>query len=97
MKSTAVKAKKESVKRITAKEFDKKVDSGEDISSYLDFDNAVWKVNVDFPTWMVAALDKEADRLSVPRQALIKMWIDQKLKEAGAQCAIGSTGESRYK
>ena len=76
-------AKPKKVKKpISSAAFEKLVDEGADLSEHLDVGRAVWKVNVDFPTWMVKALDKEADRLSVPRQALIKMWIDEKLKEA---------------
>jgi hypothetical protein len=36
-------------------------------------------VNVDFPVWMIAALDREATRLGVTRQSLIKVWIAEKL------------------
>ena len=41
------------------------------------------KVNVDFPAWVVFALDREADRLGVPRQSLIKVWIVERLEKAG--------------
>lgn len=69
-----------------AKEFDKKFDSGKSILNDLDLENAVRpgqeqkRVNVDFPAWMVARLDKEAKRLGVPRQSLIKIWIAEKLQ-----------------
>lgn len=71
MKSTSKKNK------ITAEEFDAKFDRGENIVKYLDFKKAtvVKRVNVDFPTWMVEALDKESKKLNVSRQAVIKMWI----------------------
>jgi hypothetical protein len=68
-----------------AKEFDKKFDAGESIVSYLDLEHAVRpgqeqkRVNVDFPVWMISRLDKEAKRLGVPRQSLIKIWIAEKL------------------
>lgn len=68
-------------KKITAEEFDRKFDAGEDISEYLDWDNAIKKVNVDFPIWMVKALDHESTRLGIPRQAVIKTWISDRLKE----------------
>ncbi len=70
-----------------AKNLDKKFDSGEDIIKYLDLQQAVRpgraqrRVNVDFPEWMVVSLDKEARRLGVTRQAVIKVWIAAKLKE----------------
>ncbi|MBN1847799.1 MAG: CopG family transcriptional regulator [Deltaproteobacteria bacterium] len=73
---------------MNAKELDKKFDSGEDITEFLDMSNArrpgheQKRVNVDFPVWMIHDLDKEAKRLGVPRQSLIKIWIAERLKEA---------------
>lgn len=70
-----------------AKNLDKKFDSGDDIIKYLDLEKASRpgqehrRVNVDFPEWMVDSLDKEARRLGVTRQAIIKVWIASKLKE----------------
>jgi hypothetical protein len=70
------------------KEFDKKFDEGEDISKYLDFSKArrsaleQKRVNVDFPAWMITQLDKEAKRLGVPRQSIIKLWVAERLKKA---------------
>ena len=72
-----------------AEEFDKKFDDGEDITKYLDVSKAKRpgqeqkRVNVDFPTWMIRLLDKEARRLGVPRQAIIKVWIGERLEKAG--------------
>ena len=71
---------------ITADEFDKKFDNGEDISAYVDWSKArrpnleARRVNVDFPAWMVDRLDKEARHLGVTRQSVIKMWIAERLK-----------------
>jgi len=70
-----------------AREFDKKFDKGEDISQVLDFFKArkpmagTKRINVDFPAWVVEKLDKEASRLGVPRQSLIRVWIAERLKE----------------
>ena len=70
-----------------AKEFDKKFDNGEDISKHLDLSRAkrtnqeAKRVNVDFPSWMIHTLDKEADRMGVSRQSIIKVWISERLKE----------------
>jgi hypothetical protein len=70
---------------ITAEELDEKFDNGEDVSAYFDWSKArrpnqeARRVNVDFPAWMVQSLDKEAGRLGVTRQSLIKMWIAEKL------------------
>jgi hypothetical protein len=69
-----------------AKDLDKKFDSGEDITEFLDIPNArrpsqdLKRVNVDFPIWMIHSLDKEAKRLGVPRQSIIKIWIAERLK-----------------
>ena len=71
-----------------AKEFDKKFDDGEDVSKHLDVSKArrpaqeQKRVNVDFPLWMIKLLDKEAKRLGVPRQSIIKLWIAERLKKA---------------
>jgi hypothetical protein len=71
-----------------AREFDKRFDSGQDISKYLDMTKARRpgqqhkRVNVDFPVWMIHLLDKEARRLGVPRQSIIKVWIADRLEAA---------------
>jgi hypothetical protein len=69
-----------------AKKFDEKFDSGESIAQYLELERAARpgqeqrRVNVDFPAWMISQLDREARRLGVPRQSLIKIWIAEKLQ-----------------
>ncbi len=71
-----------------AKGFDKKFDEGGDISKYLDVskvrrpEQEQKRVNVDFPLWMIHQLDKEAKRLGVPRQSIIKVWVAERLKKA---------------
>jgi macrodomain Ter protein organizer (MatP/YcbG family) len=73
-----------------AKQFDKKFDSGEDITKYLDVSKAhrpeqeQRRVNVDFPIWMIHSLDKEAKRLGVPRQSVIKVWVAERLEKKKA-------------
>ncbi len=81
------------MKMITAKEFDKKFDDGEDITEYLDLSSAIKlkdvkklktetkKVNVDFPEWIINSLDEEAKKIGVTRQSIIKVWIAERLKE----------------
>ena len=71
---------------MTAEQLDEIFDKGEeDILPYLDLAKAVRpghqakRVNVDFPSWMISRLDFEADRLGVPRQSLIKVWIAERL------------------
>ncbi len=71
-------------------EFDKKFDDGEDITGQLDFSRAARpgreqkRVNVDFPVWMIRSLDREAGRLGVPRQSVIKVWIAERLEKTQA-------------
>ena len=71
-----------------AREIDKRFEAGEDISKYLDMTRARRpeqehkRVNVDFPLWMIHLLDKEAKRLGVPRQSIIKVWIADRLENA---------------
>ena len=73
-----------------AKEFDKQFDSGENVLEYLELTKArrvgqeQKRVNVDFPIWMIHSLDKEAKRLGIPRQSLIKVLIAQHIEHAGA-------------
>ncbi|WP_029951859.1 type II toxin-antitoxin system BrnA family antitoxin [Hippea sp. KM1] len=78
--------------KITNKEFDDLFDKGEDITEYLDTDNSmsldefesrykIKRVNVDFPSYIVDLLDKEAKKIGVTRQSLIKMWISEKIFE----------------
>jgi len=70
-----------------AKDFDRKLDRGEDITPHLDRSKArrpgieQKRVNVDLPTWMIESLDKEARRLGVTRQSIIKVWIAERLEK----------------
>ena len=70
-----------------AREFDKRFDEGKDISKYLDVSKArrrgqeQKRVNVDFPLWMIQLLDREARRLGVPRQTIIKVWVAERLEK----------------
>lgn len=74
------------MKTISAAELDKRFDDGEDVTEYFDMSTArrpgleAKRVNVDFPAWVVTGLDREARRLGVTRQSLIKMWIAEKLQ-----------------
>jgi len=73
-----------------AKEFDAAFDRGEDITPYLDLsrasrpNQAQRRVNVDFPVWMLASLDREANRLGVTRQSIIKVWLAERLAHANS-------------
>ena len=72
-----------------AKELDKKFDDGQNILKHLDLSRAKRpnqeqrRVNVDFPLWMIQSLDKEAKRLGVPRQSIIKIWLAERLNKTG--------------
>lgn len=69
----------------TAKEFDDLFDSGEDITEFVDYSKGYKpnlkqkRVNIDLPIWMIDGLDKEAKRLGVERQAIMKMFLAQHL------------------
>jgi hypothetical protein len=71
-----------------AKTLDRKFDAGENVVDQLDLSKArrvgtdPKRVNVDFPAWMVDSLDREARRLGVTRQSLIKLWLAAKLDRA---------------
>lgn len=70
-----------------AKTLDNKFDDGHDISAHLDLSTAPRvnqqqrRVNVDIPTWMIEALDREAERVGVTRQSIIKVWIAERLEQ----------------
>ena len=69
-----------------ATEFDRKFDDGEDVDLDVDWSRAkrpntqAKRVNVDFPAWVVEGLDRQARRLGVTRQSLIKLWIAERLE-----------------
>ena len=70
-----------------ASELDKRFDDGEDITGELDLtkvrrpNREQRRVNVDFPVWMIESLDREARRLGVARQSIIKVWIADRLEQ----------------
>ena len=70
----------------TAKEFDEMFDSGEDISEHVDWSKAKRpnleqkRVNLDLPKWMIDRLDYEAKRIGVARQAIMKMFLAERLE-----------------
>ena len=70
-----------------AKELDEKFDAGqEDILDHFDLSNAKRinqkqkRINVDFPAWVIDSLDREANRIGVTRQSIIKMWLVERLE-----------------
>jgi hypothetical protein len=81
-----------------AKELDQKFDNGEDILDSLDLSKTKRvmqdqkRVNVDFPAWMLDSLDKEASRVGVTRQSIIKVWLAERLEQLAANKALQRTG-----
>ena len=73
-----------------AREFDERFDRGEDVTSELEMSQArrtnqePRRINVDFPAWMIESLDREAKRLGVTRQSIIKVWIAEMLERKSA-------------
>ena len=73
------------------KEFEARFDAGEDLTEALDVSQAKRvqqvqkRVNVDFPTWMIDSLDREASRMGVTRQSVIKVWLAERLTASAAK------------
>lgn len=76
---------KKKINKISASDFDKKFDDGkEDILKYTDpkstrVDYPVHRINIDIPGEMLAKVDREANRMGVPRTSLIKVWIAERV------------------
>ena len=73
-----------------AKKFEQQFDEAVDITASLDLSKAKRvlqeqkRVNVDFPTWMIDSLDREAGKLGVTRQSIIKVWLAERLEMLGS-------------
>ena len=71
-----------------AKNFEKQFDEDVDITALLDVSKAKRvlqkqkRVNVAFPTWMIESLDREAGKLGVTRQSVIKVWLAERLEKS---------------
>jgi hypothetical protein len=82
-----------------AKSFDHKFEQGEDLTRYLDLtqarrsSRATKRVNVDFPTWMIESLDREASRLGVTRQSIIKIWLAERLEHSAPNTLLDSDAD----
>jgi hypothetical protein len=72
---------------MTAKEFDRRFDEGEDITPYIDKATIrrpgleARRANVDFPEWVISTLDAQSKRIGVSRQSLIKLWISERIQQ----------------
>ncbi|MFM9913883.1 MAG: type II toxin-antitoxin system BrnA family antitoxin [Methylophilaceae bacterium] len=77
-----------------AKVFDQQFDEDVDITASLDLSKAKRvlqeqkRVNVDFPTWMIESLDREAGKLGVTRQSIIKVWLAERLDKAASNASF---------
>lgn len=71
---------------IAAEELDRRFDDGQDITEFLDLNQAFRpnleqrRVNLDLPNWMIASLDQEAKRVGVTRQSIMKVWMSERIK-----------------
>ncbi len=80
-----------------AKDFDQQFEDGTDITSSLDLSKAKCvlqnqkRVNVDFPTWMIDSLDREASKLGVTRQSVIKVWLAERLEATSSSLSVRRT------
>ena len=80
-----------------AKKFEQQFDEGVDLTVSLDLSKAKRvlqeqrRVNVDFPTWMIDSLDREASKLGVTRQSVIKVWLAERLEATASNLAFHRT------
>jgi hypothetical protein len=72
---------------MTAQEFERRFDEGEDITPYID-DSSIRRpglearrVNVDFPEWIIQKLDFQSKMIGVSRQSLIKLWVSERVQQ----------------
>lgn len=80
-----------------ANTFDNQFDEGADITASLDLSKAKRvllnpkRVNVDFPTWMIESLDREAGKLGITRQSIIKVWLAERLEDSASNMPFQRT------
>jgi hypothetical protein len=73
-----------------AEEFDRIFDDGESIIEYLDLtqikrsNSEEQTIALEFPSWMIVALNKESQRLNLPLQVIVKGWIEEKLASSNS-------------
>ena len=79
------------------KKFEQQFDDGVDLTASLDLSKAKRvlqeqkRVNVDFPTWMIDSLDREASKLGVTRQSVIKVWLAERLEATTSNLPLQRT------
>ena len=80
-----------------ANKFEQQFDEGVDVTASLDLSKArrvlqeQRRVNVDFPTWMIDSLDREASKLGVTRQSVIKVWLAERLEATASNLPFRPT------
>ena len=80
-----------------AKDFEQQFEEGLDLTASLDVSKAKRvlqeqkRVNVDFPTWMIDSLDREASKLGVTRQSVIKVWLAERLEATPSSVPLRRT------
>ena len=85
-----------------ASEFDRKFDASEDISGDVDLSKArrpslAPRRSSHFPAWVVEALDREAGRLGVTRQALVGLWIAERLGKTDRRQGVATSNAAGQK
>lgn len=72
--------------KMKASDFDKRFDDGESVIEHLDLSKArrpaeeQKRINMEMPVWMLSALDREAKKMGVSRQSIIKIWLAERLQ-----------------
>ena len=80
-----------------AKDFEQRFDEGVDLTASLDLSKArrvlqaQKRVNVDFPTWRIDFLDREASKPGVTRQSVIKIWLAERLEATASNLPFQRT------
>ena len=80
-----------------AKNFERQFDDGVDLTASLDLSKLkrvlqeCRRVNVDSPTWMIDSLDREASKLGVTRQSVIKVWLAERLEATASNLPVQRT------
>ena len=69
-------------------EFDRRFDSGEDIHDLIDISRATVihhgekvRIILDIAEWLVKDIDDISQQIGVDREALIKVWLHERIKQ----------------
>ncbi|MGH8551583.1 MAG: type II toxin-antitoxin system BrnA family antitoxin [Methylococcales bacterium] len=60
-----------------------------DLSTLRRSNQGQKRVNLDFPIWIIESLDREARKLGVTRQSIIKVWLAERLQELASNPVTG--------